>query len=195
MNSHDIQYDVFLEGKSVDLVLLTEEIVNKSNWYRWFNDPETTKYMQKGYFPNSKEDQLKFLKKEIDGNKTKLQVGILHKTDRVLIGLISLEKIDFLNRKCEIAGLIGENNYKRIKYWLEANRLIISHAVNALNIRKIHGGSLAREISLLYERMLGFISEGRLHGHLFKSGEYRDVYLFGKIFESTNFQSDLGDLE
>ena len=191
MNSNNIQYDVFLEGKCVDLILLTEEIVEKSNWFRWFNDPETTKYMQKGYFPNTKDDQLKFFKKEIDGIKTKIQVGILHKADGVLIGIISLENIDFLNRKCEIAGLIGEAKYKKIKYWLEANRIIMSHAVSALNIRKVHGGSLAKELSVFYERMLGFKSEGLLREHIYKSGEFRDVYLFGKIFEPT---IRLGDL-
>ena len=47
--SEKIEYDVFIKGELVDLVVLTEEIVEKTNWYNWFNDEETTQHMQKHY--------------------------------------------------------------------------------------------------------------------------------------------------
>ena len=43
----EIENDIYIKGKLVDLVRLTEEIAKKSNWYKWFNDEENTKYMQK----------------------------------------------------------------------------------------------------------------------------------------------------
>ena len=52
------QFDVFIKGTNIDLVVLTSEIVGQTNWYSWFNDEENTKYMQKHYYPNSKELQL-----------------------------------------------------------------------------------------------------------------------------------------
>jgi len=47
-----INYDIFIKGDLIDLVCLNEEIVEKSNWYNWFNDEENMKYMQKHYYPN-----------------------------------------------------------------------------------------------------------------------------------------------
>jgi ribosomal-protein-alanine N-acetyltransferase len=184
MNKENIRYDVFLQGESVDLIALTEEIAEKTNWYNWFNDEENMQYMQKHYFPNTKEEQLRFYKSEINGSNTKLQVGILHKADKVLIGTISLSQIDYLNRKCEIGGLIGEKKYKNIKYWLETNRLLIRHAVNTLNMRRIYGASISKEVSVFYERLLGFESEGMLKQDIYKNGRYNDVYLFGRIIDS-----------
>ena len=52
---NNINYDVFIKGERVDLVVLTEDIVDKTNWYNWLNDEENTKNMQKHYFPNTKE--------------------------------------------------------------------------------------------------------------------------------------------
>lgn len=186
MNNLEIRFDVFLKGTHVDLVALTEEIVEKSNWYNWFNDEDNMRTMQKHYFPNSREDQLRFFRTEISGNQTKLQLGIFHKIDRVLIGMISLSHIDYLNRKCEIGGLIGETKYKNVNCWLEANRLLISHAVDSLNMRRIYGGSLAKEVLMFYERLLGFQAEGVLKEDIYKNKSFQDVYLFSRIFKSGN---------
>jgi len=58
------------------------------------------------------------------------------------------------------------------------------HAVDSLNMHKICGASLAKEISQFYERLLGFQSEGVLRQDVFKRGSFQDVYLFARIFES-----------
>ena len=48
-NEKNIKFEVFIKGDLVDLVVITEEIVKKTNWYKWFNDEETTKNMQKHF--------------------------------------------------------------------------------------------------------------------------------------------------
>ena len=55
MNSKKIKYDVFIKGQKIDLVVLNEEIIEFTKWYNWFNDSEITSFMQKHYYPNSKE--------------------------------------------------------------------------------------------------------------------------------------------
>ena len=45
-NESKINFDVFIKGELIDLVVLTEEIIEKTNWYNWFNDEENTKNMQ-----------------------------------------------------------------------------------------------------------------------------------------------------
>ena len=179
----EIRFDVFLKGKSVDLVSLNEEIVEKTNWYNWFNDEEITMFMQKHYYPNTKSKQLDYYKNEIENSTTKLQLGILHKKDNILIGVISLSDIDFLNRKCEISGLIGEKNYQNMKYIVEACKLIIKHAFDQLNMHKVYGGTIIKELSLMLCRVLGFKEEGLKRSDVYKNGKYNDIYLIGLMKE------------
>ncbi len=183
MDRPEICYDVFIRGELVDLIVLTEEIAGKTSWYNWFNDEDNTVNMQKHYFPNTKRDQERYFINDISNDKSKLQLGIFHKEDQLLIGIIALTDINFINRKCAIAGLIGEKKYRSIIYYLEANRLLIRHAVHSLNMHKISGGSISREIALYYERMLGFKIEGILKQDVYKDGKYKDAYMFARIFE------------
>ncbi len=174
-------FDVFIKGKAIDLIVLDEQTVENSNWYKWFNDEDNMKMMQKHYFPNTKSMQMHFFKTEIENNKSKIQLGIVHKKDSKLIGVISLNDIDYLNRKCEISGFIGEKEYQNFELYTEANKLIIKHAFDNLNIHKIYGGTLIKEISLMYCRALGFTEEGIKKSEIYKNGEYYDVYLIGLL--------------
>ncbi len=173
----EMTFDVFLKGDLVDLVVLNEQIVEKTNWYNWFNDEENMRHMEKHYFPNTKEDQIKFFRAEISSNRNKLQLGICHKKDQILIGMISLSSIDHFHRKCEISGFIGEKKYQNLQNFLEANRLLIRHAFEQLNMNRIYGGTLINEIAELYVRALGFSREGTLKDDIYKNGKYNDAYL------------------
>jgi len=179
MSEDKIKFDVFIKGKLINLVVLTEEIIEKTNWYNWFNDEENTKYMQKHYFPNTKEMQLDFFKNEIENSNTKIQLGIFHKADQIMIGTLSLNNIDFMNRKCEISGFIGEKKYQTLKPFLEANELLIKHAFEQLNMNRIYGGSLNKDVADLFVRLLHFDEEGILKEDVFKNNKYNNVYLIG----------------
>ena len=174
-----ISFAVFISGEHIDLVVLTEEIVEKTNWYNWFNDEETTSQMQQHYFPNTRQKQLQIFKTRIENSETKLQLGIVDKKERVLIGMVSLSDIDYLHRKCEIAGIIGEKRYRRLAYIVEALQLLIRHAFEQLNMHKIYGGTISKEVADMCVRTLGFKHEGIRKAEVFKNGEYRDIYLVG----------------
>ncbi len=176
-------FDLFIEGKVIDLVVLNLEIIENTNWYNWFNDEETTKYMQKHYFPNTKRLQSEYFIKEIEGNNKKLQLGIVYKKDQVLIGIISLNDIDYLNRKCETACVIGEKKYKDMKNFIEAYKLIIKHGFETLNLNRIAGGTIKKELEVILCKFLGFKSEGILRQAVFKNGEYHDVYCHSIIYK------------
>ncbi len=177
----DIQFNVFIRGRLIDLVVLNEEVVEKTKWYKWFNDEELTFWMQKHYFPNTKSMQLEFLKRNIENSKTKLQCGIVHKQDNVMIGTLSLSHIDHLHRKCEIGGIIGEKKYQRLKYIIEAFQLFIRHAFEQLNMNKVYGGSITKEVSDMMVRILGFKLEGIKRSEIYKNGRYYDGFLLGLL--------------
>ena len=175
------QFDIFIKGTNIDLVVLSSEIVGQTNWYSWFNDEENTEYMQQHYFPNSKELQLKYFKEEIEGSDKKLQLGIYHKKDKYLIGTISLNNINFQHRKCEISGFIGEKKYQTLKPFLEANKLLIKHAFEQLNMNRIYGGALNKDVSDFFVRMLNFETEGVLIDDVYKNGHWNNVHLIGLL--------------
>ena len=174
-----MNFDVFIKGESIDLVVLTNEVVEKTNWYNWFNDAQNTAHMQKHYFPNSKELQLQYFRGEIEGNDKKIQLGIYHKKDKILIGTISLNNIDFQHRKCEISGFIGEKKYQTLKPFLESNKLLIKHAFDQLNMNRIYGGTLNKDVSRFFTRLLNFKEEGVLINDVYKNGNWNNVYLIG----------------
>ena len=176
-----MDFDIFIKGETIDLVVLTSEIVEKTNWYNWFNDEENTRHMQQHYYPNSKELQLKFFKEEIEGNDKKLQLGIYHKKDKYLIGTISLNNIDFQHRKCQISGFIGEKKHQTLKPFLEANKLLIKHAFEQLNMNRIYGGSLNKEVADFFIKLLKFKSEGILIDDVYKNNQWNNVYLIGLL--------------
>jgi ribosomal-protein-alanine N-acetyltransferase len=170
--------DVFLKGEKIDLIVLDENIIKKSNWYKWFNDQEITKNMQKHYFPNTQSMQLEFFNDSIKNSNNKLQCGIYHKKDNILIGTISLSIIDYINRNCEISLIIGEKMYHNIDYFIESHHLMIIHAFDYLNLHKVFGGTSIKEMDTMFCRVLGYTSEGIDREHMYKNGEYKDVYRF-----------------
>ena len=171
-----LQFDVFIQGQLIDLVALTEELVEGTNWYKWFNDEENTKYMQQHYFPNTKAMQLQFFKSEIEGSSSKLQLGIVEKKDQLFCGVISLHNIDYINRSCEISCIIGEAKGRNVKNFIEACQLIIQHAFDTLNMNRIYSGTIIKEIDQLFCRSLAFKHEGISRQQVYKNGKYHDVY-------------------
>lgn len=171
-----MDFDVFIKGEGIDLVVLTSEVVEKTNWYKWFNDEETTKNLQKHYFPNSKEIQHKFLNEEINGNSKKLQLGIVQKSNNLFCGVVSLSNINQLNSSCEISMIIGEAKSRKLEYFIEAVKLTCKHAFDNLNMNRVYSGTISKEIDELFCRVLGFKHEGILKQAVFKNGAYHDVY-------------------
>ena len=49
------KFDIFLEGETVNLVILNDFIAKNSDWYSWLNYKKNTELLQQGRFPNSKE--------------------------------------------------------------------------------------------------------------------------------------------
>ena len=179
-----MNFDVFIKGETIDLVVLTNEKVEQTNWYKWFNDEENTKHMQKHYYPNSKEMQCKYFREEVEGNDKKIQFGIVQKSKNLFCGVISLSNVDHLNRCCEIGLIIGEAEARKLQYFIEAVKLTCNHAFDTLNINRIYSGTISKEIDELFCRILGFEHEGLSRQAVFKNGGYHDVYRHALLKEN-----------
>lgn len=175
--------DIFLRGRSIALKALTEQDVVHSGWYGWFNDEEVTRHMQQHYRPNTLEQQLEFWR-ELQRSGSKLQLGVvrLESPDK-LLGCISLSAIDHVSRKAEIGTVMGEPEGRDIRTYIEANQLLIRHAFETLNLRRIYGGTVMREVADMMCRVIGFRHEGVARQDVYKRGEFHDVYRIGLLRE------------
>ena len=179
---------VFMTGKNIFLKVLTREDVISSNWFGWFNDEITCETLQKHYFPNTLESQLDYWEKVSQQAKdgSCIQLGVCKNGDDKLLGIVSLNHIDYINRKAEISAVMGENEGKDIKTITEAWRLMFWHGFNVLNLHRIYGGSISKSVMDLICRVAGCSAEGTRKEDAFKNGEYLDIYEFGVLRKSFN---------
>jgi hypothetical protein len=175
-----MDFDIFIKGEKIKLVVLNEDIVNNTNWHKWFNDEETTYHMQKHYFPNTLEAQIMFYKSN-QKNDMVVQLGIVCRNDNVFCGIVSLNNINFFNRNAEISLIIGEKKYRTLDIAHESMGLIINHAFSTLNLYKVSVGYVdtLESWGVFLQNSFGFIQEGIQREHAFKNGEYLNIINLG----------------
>jgi len=167
---------IFIRGESVNLIALDEDLIDNSNWYKWFNDEKTTINTKYHVYPNTRELQKEFFKNNIKNNSSKIQLGVYHVHDEILIGVISLNNIDNFNKNCEFSAMLGEPKYQVLKYYLEAARLIITHGFKSLGMQRIYSGTVKKEINDIVCRLLEFKPEGIKRSAIFKDGNFHNIY-------------------
>ncbi len=106
------------------------------------------------------------------------------------IGFISLNDIDFRNRKCEMGVGIMSYQSRGKGYGSEAISLVLEYAFNQLNIRKIILEVLEHnEQGIHVYEKLGFKREAEFKEEFFREGIWRSVYRYRL------FQNDWKDLK
>ena len=128
----------FLQGKTVFLRApdLQSDVV-EGNWHEWFNDYETTRFLVHGIYPVSPERELEIVKGDLD-RSDHLVLVIADAEDQHPLGIVSLTEIDHINRRAEIAIVMGER--RKLGAALEAMALMTGHAFDRLNLEKLYAG-------------------------------------------------------
>lgn len=164
--------NVFLKGKFISLCALTIHDIDKTNWYGWFNDEHICTYTQKHYFPNTYNNQVKYLA-EIENRTDIIVLGIFYNNN--LVGVCSLNDINFINRNCSISIFIGEK-IKDENVALETFYLLLKHAFYTLNLNKVKMGQHIK-LRLFFAKLsmiFGFYNEGVSRSEIYKKGKYYD---------------------
>jgi RimJ/RimL family protein N-acetyltransferase len=168
-----------LTAHTIYLRLPKDEDVLQNDWHMWYNDYETTKYNSHGVFPITREQEMSVVQRAVNSNNTIL-FAICTKYENELIGNCTINKIDLVNRKAEIALTIGHPEYRSRTCGIEAIGLLLEHGFCRLNLNRIYGGAdsrLARWIHMM--ESLGFKKEGTLREDIVRDGNYVDVVRFG----------------
>ena len=80
-------YEVFIEGETIDLVIPRDIAIHRDRWHAWFNDPEVAKFSDHGLWPNTPEKQLKFLESTTHAESDRLVLLLRPKDAQHVIGL------------------------------------------------------------------------------------------------------------
>ena len=158
-----------------------------SDWYQWFNDADVTRFMFKGVFPNTREQQAAFFAEleQKQQSRTHLQLAVVNRETDTFAGVMSLGSIDWVNRAAEIGLVIGRADLRGRQNGLEAMALLMHHGFSTLNLNRIYAGQHVglERWKLALMRHLAFVQEGTLRQAMFKDGRYNDVVAISVLAE------------
>ena len=166
----------FLKGHTIYLRPPVEDDVIDGNWHAWYNDSHVTRFNSHGIFPNTREAQLEYLRASL-ADTGKLMLAIIASEGDRLLGNVSLQKIDLINRRAEIAITLGEERSETAA--LEAMALLVGHGFRRINLNRIYGGAhCGLDVWVGMLGALGFRVEGRHEQYFRRDGKYWDTILF-----------------
>ncbi|MBP3502705.1 MAG: GNAT family N-acetyltransferase [Clostridia bacterium] len=138
----------------------------------WLNDFETTDYIGKSGNLISLEGEKEFLEKNNSPIATFAIVTLDH--DK-MIGTVSLENVDFINRTATLGIFIGDKDYRSKGYGTEAIKLILEYGFKYMNLNNIKLDLMSfNERALKCYKKCGFKEYGRRRKCKFVNGKYYD---------------------
>ncbi|MAN50170.1 MAG: hypothetical protein CMD04_05055 [Flavobacteriales bacterium] len=177
--------------KDIELIpysLKQDDSSLKKEYLSWLNDKEVTKLIASQEL--QKEKDLSFIDKSFARFTSENCKGffIFYKPDQTFIGTAKLDKISQYNFSAEDGILIGNKKYWGMGLSKKVYKLLLLHAFNDLNLRKIIGGCNENNLPMVKTfQSLGYQLEGRLRKVDFIDDNFSDHFYFG-IFKEEFFK-------
>lgn len=140
----------------------------------WLNDFETTDYLGRSGNIVTLVGEKEYLNNNSMSNNAASFVIVTLDGDK-MIGTLSLERIDSINRTAVLGIFIGDKDYRNNGYGTEAIRLILEYGFNYLNLHSIKLDLMSfNERALKCYQKCGFKEYGRRRQSKFIDGKYYD---------------------
>lgn len=141
---------------------------------KWLNDFEITDYLGRSGNSITIEDEKEYME-NIRNSKDAVQFAIVTLEENKLLGIVSLERIDNINRYATLGIFIGEKDYFSKGYGSEAIKLMLDYGFNYLNLHSINLNVMEFNHRAIrcYEKC-GFKECGRRRKCKFINGKYYD---------------------
>jgi len=146
---------------------------------KWRTDPEIQSLTGGNMNFVSSHREKMWVEDKIKNNQQNIYLGICLSDNNELIGYLSINDIDWRNRKAWWGGLVvGEKEHRNFGYATDASRLMLQYIFNELGLNRFSGYWLTSNIpSIKVAEKLGFKKEGLLKESVYKNGKYHDLYL------------------
>lgn len=142
---------------------------------RWLNDPDIAKYLNV-VPPLTEAAERAWFEKFSTSNTD--AIFAIETSEGRLIGDIGLMNINWRDRVAVSGTIIGEPADRGKGYGTDAKILLLCHAFQVLNLRKVCSSAYDfNDRSLQYNLRCGYKEEGRKREQAFRSGRYCDEIL------------------
>jgi RimJ/RimL family protein N-acetyltransferase len=171
----------FLVGKRLSLNALKPSALDvNGGYYRWLDDLSLDLYSERSYFPNSPQRMEEYYTLSVQ--RKLLLLGIFDKVSGNHVGNITLQELDWVNRRGFIGYLIGEKDFAGRGIASEACLMLLYYGFNKLNLDRIWTTvSVDHAASLKVAEKAGFKVEGRLREHQMRNGRRSDLIIVGAL--------------
>lgn len=171
---------IFLEDENIYLRGFEREDL-KGEYRRWINDPEVTRYLQVGTFPQN-DDELRSYYERSMMSKNEVFFAVIEKEGARHIGNAQLYDISWIHRSAMRGILIGDKKCWGKGYGLEIIRLLNSYGFETLNLNKIISSTCAdnKAVQKLNVKA-GYTKEGIGRQEFYRNGIYHDRVYWGML--------------
>ena len=171
------------KGDTVYLRLFEPDDYEKT--YSWRNDYDLQKLTCGTIRFVSKEIEKKWVLDKSTSNNRDIYIAICANDSNKMIGYMSLNDIDYINRSCVGGGIvIGDPDYRDGYAYIEAELMEFDYVFNHLNMNRYSGECLRDHIlSRANLLALGFSQEGIKRQAVYKNGKYNDVLIYSLLRE------------
>ena len=154
------------------IYLSPRSVEDAEKFTEWLNDFDTTDYIGRSYSTVTLQCEKEYLEKNRNNEST---FAIVENNTDKLLGAISLENIEYINRTATLGIFIGDKDYRSKGYGTEAIRLILDFGFNYLNLNNIKLDLMEfNERALKCYKKCGFKEYGRRRKCKFINGKYYD---------------------
>ncbi|GIZ51297.1 GNAT family N-acetyltransferase [Noviherbaspirillum aridicola] len=170
--------ETFIKGRLVSLRRpdLDKDVL-QGNWHSWFNDARITEFLEHGAFPITRQEEADILASAMR-QSSNLILAVVDNADGSVVGTVSLKGINHIQRRAEIAIVMGFKNPPGAA--LEAMALMTRHAFDRLSLQKLYAGqheSLWKWVNTL--GTIGYRVEGYRENYGFRNGQPYGALLTG----------------
>lgn len=139
---------------------------------QWLNDFKTTDYIGMSGTLTTLEGEKKYLE---ENNTPEATFVIVTIEDNKMLGSISLERINHINRSATLGIFIGDKDFRSKGYGKEAIKLTLEYGFKYLNLKNIKLDLMEfNERALKCYKKCGFKEYGRRRKCRFVDGKYYD---------------------
>ena len=169
-----------MKGKTIFLRLFEPEDFEKT--YQWHNDFDVQKMTCGPIRFVSKELEKKWVYEKATNNTKDIYLAICLIETEEMIGYISLNDIDMLNRSIRGGGIVIDKKYQDGQAWFEAGDLARQYAFDTLNMNRYTASCMAEhKASRMIVEACGYTLEGIRREAVYKNGQYHDVCCYSLL--------------
>jgi RimJ/RimL family protein N-acetyltransferase len=131
-------------------------------------------------------------------NKTEIYLAIcINDESKKMIGYLSFNKLDYINRSAEGGGIIiGDKNYRDGIIWIEIYQFMMTYAFDVLNLNRFYGVCLTQhKLTMTIMSILFWTLEGVSKQVIYKNGHYHDLAMWAILRNEYYEHQRVGDYE